>query len=268
MIECTPSQFPLALPFLGGIKQSVLPHAVIQGINPGRIYLDDLTSPGAAVVWLPSGYIFLGGDIESKGIESDLAELLEKQLVPESHALGNRGFVLTVDSERWEPRLDAVLNERSLVKIYRRPFRFNLLRFQKWRDWKERLPEGFSIQRIDAGLAKQPDLQAEIRSTWGNPEDFLRHGFGFAALRGSELASYCHTVFVCQNAVEVSVRTLQDHWRQGLASLVTAAFLEYCLQIDKRPNWECWWDNQPSIALGGRLGFDALEEYPVYYWEE
>ncbi len=268
MIECNPTQFDLALPFMQGIRQSVLPQAVIQGGNPGRVFVDDLQKPAAALVWMPFGYLFLGGDPMNPVVENRLPAVLTNRLIPESHAVGNRGFVLMVDRETWEPRLDAVTGSRSLVKTYRRPFRFNAMRFEQWRNWKERVPQGFSIRRIDETLLQNPDLQAEIRSTWSHPGDFLRKGFGFAALRGSELVSYCHTVCVSLNAVEVSVRTLQDHWRQGLASLVTAAFLEHCLKVGKRPNWECWWDNQPSIALGGRMGFDPMEDYPVYYWEE
>jgi hypothetical protein len=33
-------------------------------------------------------------------------------------------------------------------------------------------------------------------------------------------------------------------------------------------NWECFWDNGPSSALAGKLGFSPLQDYPVYYWEE
>lgn len=267
MIECNPTQFQMALPFMQGIKQNVLPQAVIQGFNPGRVFVDDLAHPSAAVVWISCGYLFVGGNPQSKAVEFRLPALLANRLIPESHALGNRGFVLMVDSEKWEPRLDAVIGGRSLVKTYRRPFRFFAERFGSSLDWKARLPEGFAIRRIDGALLENPDLLAEVRSTWGK-EDFLRKGFGFAALRGNELVSYCHTAFVSLSMVEVAVRTLKDYWRQGLASLVVAAFIEHCLKIGKHPNWECWWDNQPSIALGGRMGFEPLEDYPVYYWEE
>ena len=34
------------------------------------------------------------------------------------------------------------------------------------------------------------------------------------------------------------------------------------------PLWECFWDNEPSVVMAGKLGLIALPDYPVYFWEE
>jgi RimJ/RimL family protein N-acetyltransferase len=66
----------------------------------------------------------------------------------------------------------------------------------------------------------------------------------------------------------MDVHTEDKFSRQGLANLICTAFIEKCIQSGKTPNWECFWENEPSVNLAKKLGFVALDDYPVFYWEE
>lgn len=93
-------------------------------------------------------------------------------------------------------------------------------------------------------------------------------GFIHFLLDDNEIVSVCMSVFASQERMEIDVHTAENYRRRGFAALTAAAFIEACLQRGKQPNWECFWDNQPSVALAGELGFCALPDFPVYYWQE
>jgi RimJ/RimL family protein N-acetyltransferase len=99
-------------------------------------------------------------------------------------------------------------------------------------------------------------------------DDFLTHGIGFALLQGDQVASACTSVFASQTHVEIDVHTDEKFQHRGFAQLTASALIEACLQRGKTPNWECFWDNEASSALAGKLGFSPRSDYPVYYWEE
>jgi RimJ/RimL family protein N-acetyltransferase len=127
-----------------------------------------------------------------------------------------------------------------------------------------RIPYGFRLQPVDAALAEK----VSVLASWASIDDFLVKGLGFALLEGDEIASVCTSVFSSRERMEIDVHTAENYQRRGFAMLVTSAFIEACLQRSKQPNWECFWDNESSTALAGKLGFSAKPDYPVYFWEE
>jgi GNAT superfamily N-acetyltransferase len=148
--------------------------------------------------------------------------------------------------------------------LYRRPFTFDLARYAALGDWRVRLPTGFRLRPVDGGLAEKIGLPP----TWTSIDDFLARGLGFALLAGDEIASVCLSVFACQASLEIDVHTAKNYRRRGLAVITAAAFIEACLLRGQLPNWECFWENEPSAGLAGKLGFTAQPDYPVYFWEE
>ncbi len=264
MLELPPTDFPLALPQLSRIPQAVLPHAICQGINPGRVFVDNRTDPRTALGWTTVGYFLLAGDHGAVPDLPSLSQVLTDVFIPASQASGESGFILIPSESGWKEHLPILLPGREVVEIYRRPFAFEQAGFAALGDWRDRIPPGFRLQALDAALAEQ----AGVRASWVSIEDFLARGLGFTLLDGDEIASLCSSVFASHEKVEIDVHTSENYRRQGLATITAAALIEACLQAGKQPNWECFWDNQPSTALAQHFGFTPLPDYPVYYWEE
>jgi GNAT superfamily N-acetyltransferase len=264
MLELTPLDFPLALPLLSRIPQAVLPHAICQGINPGRVFVDQCPDPHIALVWTTVGYYLLAGNPDAVADLPALSQMLTETFVPASQAGGESGFILIPSENGWQEHLPALLPGRQVIEIYRRPFAFDRIKFTALGDWRGRIPPGFHLQALDARLAEQ----AGVLASWASLNAFLAHGLGFALLDGGEITSLCSSVLASREKVEIDVHTSENYRRQGLATITAAALIEACLQAGKQPNWECFWDNQPSTALAQHLGFTPLPNYPVYYWEE
>lgn len=103
--------------------------------------------------------------------------------------------------------------------------------------------------------------------TWFSPQEFLNRGIDYCLLEGEKLASVCTSVFATRSGIEIDVHTEEAYQRRGFATLTAAALIDECLRGGRLPNWECFWDNDASSALANRLGFDMVEDYPVYYFE-
>jgi len=264
MIELTVTDFVRTLPLLAGINQKVLPHAICDGFNPGRVFVDQRENPQVALLWSPVGYYFLAGDPAQVGDLMDIHRTLTDIFVPASQVTGETGFIVIPSHLGWNEHRAVLLPGREVIEIYRRPFAFDPAQFAAQANWRERIPQGFRIQALDAALAEQ----VGVLSSWASMDAFLQNGLGFVLLDGDEIASACHSVFASRTHHEIDVHTAEKYQRRGFALLVASAFIEACLARGQQPNWECFWENDASTALAGKLGFSAEPDYPVWYWEE
>ncbi len=260
MIELKSENYLNVLPLLKNIKQAVLPYAVCEGYNPGRIFVDDEQDPQTTMIWTPVGYYFL---VLGQGQKLDeVANLLTETFIPTSKAIGETGFILIAEFDNWKEKTSALLNNREVIEIFRRPFKFHKEHFNA--NWREKIPAGFDLKRVDESLAEQ----SHILGSWKSLNNFMLHGIGYALMDGDKLASVCSSVFVSSTRVEIDVHTEEEYRRRGFASITASALIEECLQQGKQPNWECFWENEESTALALKLGFEQLADYPVYFWEE
>jgi len=264
MLELDQTEFSSIQPLLAGIKQKVLPDAICQGLNPGRIFVDRRENSRTALIWSPVGYYFLAGNPAQTKDLTDISRVLIEIFVPVSQATGETGFILIPSDHSWKRHLPALLPGRKVIEIYRRPFAFDPAQFAALGNWRERLPAGFRLQTVDAALAER----VGVLSSWASMDAFLANGLGLALLDGDEITGTCHSVFASRGRLEIDVHTAEKYQRRDFAVLVASAFIEECLKRGQQPNWECFWDNKASTDLAGKLGFNAEPDYPVWFWEE
>lgn len=260
MIELELAQYKNVLPLFENFKQAVLPQAVCEAFNVGRVFADDEQNPQNACIWTPVGYYLLalghGQDLQS------MSNLLTEIFVPESKSMGETGFLLIAELNDWKEQTSKLLGNREVIEIFRRQFVFNAEKFNA--NWREKIPAGIELKRVDESLAQQINLPP----SWKSPADFAAHGIGFALMDGEKIASVCSSVFASSARVEIDIHTEEEYRRRGFASITASALIEETLQQGKQPNWECFWENQESTTLALKLGFEQLSDYPVYFWEE
>jgi RimJ/RimL family protein N-acetyltransferase len=140
-------------------------------------------------------------------------------------------------------------------------------------DWRERLPADFTLRRMDTDIATrlQADLIALGRGpwfdeVWGGIPQFLEQAFGFVVeWEGDDtpfIAANCRACPMPENeqgikdsVVPIQVSTRVRFQKQGLATLVCAAFIEHCLELGMTPEYGCEEENTASAALALKLGF-------------
>src|SRR6185503_9637348 len=138
--------------------------------------------------------------------------------------------------DAWET---AILDDYAgtLIRIPRHNFR--------WQgappmDWREKLPPGAQIVRIDRELAERIDSEwhETIGLLWEGYDNYLQYGYGFCLMMGDQLGSMASSDGTSDALVNIGVRTGKEFWRQGLAKLVCSAFIEYTLKIGLVPTWD------------------------------
>jgi GNAT superfamily N-acetyltransferase len=254
MIELTFDEYERVTPLFDGIEvYSMLPACVIEGRQPGHIYVDDPSAPAAAFVCQQTGYCYLGGDDDAFGDLSKDALILRA---------GRRHLDLSVTPGSFEERLHQAPPEAS--RAYEiMSFRLDESAFREALASLPPLPAGCRIERVTEAHA---DLApgSGILAFFGSVERFSRHGLGFFLFDGDEVASHCVTSFVGSGACDASLVTREAFRRRGHATQVAAAFVSACLDEGLEPIWHTTPGNVASDRVAARLGFTAIGTYTMY----
>lgn len=264
-------------PLFKALDHYLIIHAVIDGTSPGEVYVDDRDDPRAAMLCSAEGYFF-AGDEKNSAFNKSLAEHIRNE-IKQGNLARDFGASISYDfhPEAWRKRLGAIFNS-PLLAMSARHYVCKELKY----DWRKRIPEDFSIERIDDELLERPslivpdymdskpeDLRAPLQwmeTHWGSIENFMINGFGFCTLHADEMVSWCMTDCISGTGVEVGIYTLPAYRMQGLATLTVAATVDYGFsQGFSSIGWHCDRENTGSIRVAEKAGFEKERDYVYYY---
>lgn len=272
MIVLEPPNYPR----LSGIVRPLADYnlildAVIADTSPAWVVADHLDAPTAALLFTAEG-TFLAGDAGNDSFVADLRAFFERAETEPGYWQGGSGVMLSLGSPAWEPRLADIFPHRAPTPSARQHYTCTALALA---DWRDRLPPGFTMTRIDPALLDRPGLDVPdhipswIDGNWGSPEDFTANGgFAFGTLHENAIVSWSVADCAAGDRCEIGIQTRPDYRRRGLASLVTAAAVEYALSSGFREvGWHCSADNAGSFGTALKAGFVKERDYVAYWYE-
>ena len=133
-------------------------------------------------------------------------------------------------------------------------------------DWRDKIPPGFSIMRVDEAFLQTPrknieDVLNHIENDCVSPQKFLEKGIGFCLIKDTLIVSQCLTDCVSGNKCEIGIRTDSEYRRRGLATITVAATVEYCLKAHfTHIGWHTGIINSGSIKTAEKEGFKKLKD--------
>ncbi len=245
--------------------------AVIEHKVSGRVYADDIRNPAVAYIVHAYGMSLLLGDPG----RIDFNRAFGAYALNKDHSRNHFEWMQAFPSA-WEevlPRLcgeklissgkntDGV--EQGIVELNTRVnFAFDKERYLAGRNVS--VDPSVKIVRLT------PELFHEMKGSvipsvfWDSEEDFLREGTAFCLLKNGRLASTAFSSFRFDDLLELGIETLPEFRGQGLAELVCAALIDYCLEHDLNPIWACRLENTGSFKLAQKLGFVPSLYIPYY----
>lgn len=244
--------------------------AVSAGNSPGRVWVDDRAYPRTALMWDDAHCWYLAGATENAATIGELARLFAESLAPEAAARDARVFKVYYTAPAGERAIGEIFGNAALRKLERVFYTFERPQVP---GWNERIPPGFNMRPIDAGMLREttlknlPDLRAEIESCWNSVGDFLENGFGYCLLHGDEIVCRCTAEYVSAGKCGIGIETAEGYRERGFATLTAAAFVEHCVARGVTAHWDAWKANLPSIAVAEKVGFRKTVEYAVYLGE-
>jgi RimJ/RimL family protein N-acetyltransferase len=238
--------------------------AVLDGMNPGRVFVEDPAAPKSSFMISPEGS-YLAGTPDNEKFNSALNEALF------SGALFDRKdtwlyFILSSDG--WIDQLGSICAPRSPLAVARRHYVCRHLVL----DWRNRIPDGFTVRPIDGTLLSETSLEIPehilewIQNNWGSTADFLQRGFGAVTLHGNKIVSWSVADCRSGDGCEIGIQTDPEYRQRGLAAITAAAAVETAFSSGfSMVGWQCNEDNAGSFRTAERVGFELERCYTMYY---
>ncbi len=218
----------------------------------GPLWVDHPSNP---TILLYSHFHILAGDPDSPAIGEMLAKILEKRFI-------------VIPNNRWVPKMEAFWEKMGgkLHLIPRTQMDASSIKLDHIKELIGQLPPGYSLAEIDRESAQVIDSEQEnyLSVFFGSLENFLDEGAGFCIKEGTILASFATAFVPFRENLEFQVVTHPQRRRKGLAAVVSAKLIEYCLERGITPCWDA--ANEPSIQLAKKLGYSNPESWIAYAW--
>ncbi|WP_130859149.1 GNAT family N-acetyltransferase [Gracilibacillus phocaeensis] len=245
--------------------------AVVEKINPGRIFVDDVDHPVSGVIWLGNndGFIFFGSE-QNEGFNHPLNQFIDHVIIPEAKKVGLKEFEAIGNHQKWNETIERIFAHRKLGSWNQRVY--SLPQDSDITSNKPTIEQGYQMVSITEKLLKNTDnavtniefLQAKITEFWSSTEGFLRNGMGYGMVYQRELVSVCFSRFVAGNIHCIDIETLEAHQGKKLAQVLAHCFVEECLENNKLSYWDCMEMNKASVAVAEHIGLRNVWNYVGY----
>lgn len=218
----------------------------------GSFWVDRLEQPQQAAVLL-GDFLFLQG-------RADCTFLRQ--------AVVQNGLLL-MGKQDW---LDCAKKSFVQTKEYLR-YRFdgsNLLQNrEKLRAWRDCLPRGMKLQKIDEewfARCRQEEWMRDFVSQYRSFEEYRSTAGGWLLLAGERPVSGASCYLSSRKGFAIQVQTDEQHQGHGYAKIVSAALILEGLRLGLYPDWDA--DNPASAALAQSLGYRLQQSYPTVMVED
>jgi GNAT superfamily N-acetyltransferase len=269
--ELTPQHFEKARSLFDGFDYSLSIRAMLEGNSPGRIFVDNVERPCTAFALTVEGYL-LTGDHTDPAVLEGLRRLLAEQIFTgQVYVNGDESMSLAVHPPTWETQLPSLIPTHDAEKLARYHYLCRAVHY----DWRQHLPEGYSVQRVDRSVLSDPQIffpealrdWFNIEEMWGSLDNFFNRGVSFCALHENQVVAWCTPDCVADDRIDVGIFTDPEHRRRGLASIAVAATVEHCLSSGfSAVGWHCNAENVASWKTAEKVGFVRNREYAYFYY--
>lgn len=115
---------------------------------------------------------------------------------------------------------------------------------------------------IDNGLVGE-----RLENSWDSIDQFIKYSKSIVAMIGNEIVGIIFGSSRYKEVIDVDIEVLENYRKQGIASQLTAAFVNECIEQGMIVQWDCTESNEESRSLALRCGFQPYKQRP-YYWFE
>lgn len=268
IVELEPKEFKKCRQILNPFGQ-LEAIAVVEGVNPGRIFVDDQLNPTTGIVWLGNndGFLFIGNEKNDK-FNKELNNFTDSIIVPAAKKVKLEWFEAIGNHDKWNQTIERVFENRGLGSWNQKVFTLNS------GDYKRKdepvLEDEYRIVKMSNNLLENKSnincgfLRSKICEFWSSPEKFFNEGTGYCIVRNNEIVSLCFSSFVVSNIHCINIETSSEHRGRKLAQIAAHNFINECLINNFIPYWDCMELNLPSVSVAKNLGFKETFTYTGY----
>lgn len=242
--------------------------AVINGNNPGRVYVDQYDEPSAALVWIQGQQGFqIVGDSQNKPFLLSLESYMRDHIEPYLKEQNIKYVEIGAEMDTWKKSLQIIFKNRNISSDIQHVFGLEELQSIKTSN------EEITIRKLDVDLLKSGQLEnhsfleKKILRFWDSTDSFLHNGFGYYAELNNCLVSICLSAFVAEQTHAIDIETVEGCRRRSYGRAVAKSFVGECIQKDVHPYWDCSPENAGSIQLAKAIGLSPKFDYQIFWFD-
>ncbi|MCI4251082.1 GNAT family N-acetyltransferase [Bacillus sp. CCB-MMP212] len=247
--------------------------AVIAGVNPGRIFVDNMSSPNSGLIWLGNndGFFFIG-DAENEEFNKEMNRFINNVIVPGARKAGLDCFEGIGNHSKWNKTIERIFQHRNLKSWNQRVY---TLRKKGYENHHEpEIEQEYTVLKMSKALYENSNntfknidfLQSKILEFWSSSDRFFNEGIGYCIVYDDVIVSVCFSGFVFENIHCIDIETIEGYQGRKLAQKIAHSFVKDCLENDIIPYWDCMELNKPSVAVVENVGFTNVFNYVGYYF--
>ncbi|MFY0138404.1 GNAT family N-acetyltransferase [Bacillus cereus] len=247
--------------------------AVIAGVNPGRIFVDNVSSPNSGLIWLGNndGFFFIG-DAENEEFNKEMNRFINHVIVPRARKAGLDCFEGIGNHSKWNKTIERIFQHRNLKSWNQRVY---TLRKKDYENHHEpEIEQEYTVLKMSKALYENSNntfknidfLQSKILEFWSSSDRFFNEGIGYCIVYDDVIVSVCFSGFVFENIHCIDIETIEGYQGRKLAQKIAHSFVKDCLENDIIPYWDCMELNKPSVAVVENVGFTNVFNYVGYYF--
>lgn len=242
--------------------------AIIAGVNPGRIFVDNIDSPKTGLIWLGNndGFLFIG-DESNNEFNNEINQFIDTVIMTEAEKVGLDWFEGMGNHQKWNEILENVFGHRKLGKWNQKVYTI-----QRCNENNEpTIDKDYSIVNItkenyqnSSTMKNNSFIHSKILNCWYSFDQFFEKGKGYCIVHNEEIVSLCFSCFVVENFHCIDIETIVTHRGKKLGQKIAHYFVRDCLENNMIPYWDCMEKNKPSVAIAENLGFTSKFNYVGY----
>lgn len=244
--------------------------SIVNGNNPGRIYVDHPAEITAALIWIQGQEGFqIVGDARSKFFLTGLEGFIRGTIEPDLKNQSINCVELGVELDTWDKSIQMIFNNRQIFNSIQHVFR--LKEYSHSIEFQDN--DEVTVRRIDdyffnsSRLENHSFLEKKIFRFWDSIDSFLQQGFGYFAEYKNKAISLCLSAFVADQTHAVDIETLDGFKRRSYGTKVASAFVQECKHKGIVPYWDCTPLNTGSIRLAKALGLSHDFDYRIFRYD-
>ncbi|EJR16584.1 GNAT family N-acetyltransferase [Bacillus paranthracis] len=247
--------------------------AVIAGVNPGRIFVDNVSSPNSGLIWLGNndGFFFIG-DAENAEFNNVINDFIDKMIIPEAKKVGLDCFEAIGNHSNWNKTIDGIFQHRNLKSWNQRVYTLKQTDYENHHE--PEIEQEYTVLKMSKALYENSNntfknidfLQSKILEFWSSSDRFFNEGIGYCIVYDDLIVSVCFSGFVFENIHCIDIETIEGYQGRKLAQKIAHSFVKDCLENDIIPYWDCMELNKSSVAVVENVGFTNVFNYVRYYF--
>ncbi|GIN37144.1 hypothetical protein J19TS1_00930 [Heyndrickxia oleronia] len=166
--------------------------AVIESMNPGRIFVDNPLSPKTGLIWLGNndGFLFFGNE-ENDNFNKEINAFIDTVIIPEAKEVNIFWFEAMGNHPKWNQTIKNLFAHRQLKSWNQKVYQLQKNNYNVKSE--PTIDQDYTVFKLEKVLSENNKIQnieflhSKILEFWSSIEQFLNNGIGYCVIYRNQL---------------------------------------------------------------------------------